>query len=391
VDHSSPPPALAGVSIVDADTHICETYDLWTSRAPAAYRARVPQVKEIDGALTWVIDGDKKMGPAFAVNTIRRDGSKGAGMDIMNWKFGDVFEAGYDPEARVAYMDSVGIRAQIAYGNLLGFGNQKGMGADEDLRLVTTQIYNDAMIDFQRETGDRVFPMALLPWWDIEASVAEAERCHAAGLRGVNTSPTPENYGFPVLADEHWSPLWEACEALHMPVNFHVGAAFDSTAWFGTGVWPTHDANSKLVFGGAQMFTSNLQILCNIIVSGMLERFPKLNIVSVESGVGWVPFMLEALDYNMRDNGVKLNLMPSEIFARQIYACSWFERRHLVHSVRSVGVDNVLFQTDFPHPVCLYPEPIKYLADVAAEFAPEERAKVFGGNAARIYNLPTAS
>ena len=147
------PPVLSGVPIVDADTHIAERYDLWTSRAPAAFKARVPQVKDVDGELSWVIDGDKKMGPAFAVSTIRRDGSKGHGASLTQWKFDEVFEGAYDVKARLAYMDSAGVTAQIAYPNLLGFGNQKSMGVDPDLRLVTTQIFNDASAEIQAASG----------------------------------------------------------------------------------------------------------------------------------------------------------------------------------------------------------------------------------------------
>jgi predicted TIM-barrel fold metal-dependent hydrolase len=384
------PPSMTGVTVIDADTHIAEVYDLWTSRAPAAYKARVPQVKEVDGEPWWFIDGDTKMGPAFAVSTIRRDGFKDRDMAFTKWKFAETFEGAHNAKARVAYMDGAGIQAQIAYPNLLGFGNQKAMGVDADLRFVTTQIYNDAMIEFQQASGDRIFPMALMPWWDIKQSVAEAERCQKAGLRGINTNTVPESHGLPVLADEHWSPLWELCSDLELPVNFHIGSGFDSAAWFGSGVWPTHATKGKLAFGGSMMFVSNLQILSNVILSGMLERFPKLNLVSVESGIGWIPFLLESLEYNMKDSGLKYDLSPFEIFRRQIYACSWFERRSLAESVRALGADNIMFETDFPHPVCLYPDALDYMADAAAELTLEDRRKVFGGNAARLYKIPVA-
>jgi predicted TIM-barrel fold metal-dependent hydrolase len=345
-------------------------------------------VKRVDGELVWVIDGDTLMGPAFPVSTIRRDGTKGFGMDIVHWKFEDVFEASYDVKARLAFMDEAGIHAHIAYPNLLGFGNQKGMKADPGLRLVTTKLYNDAMIELQRESGDRILPMALMPWWDIRECVAEAERCAAAGLRGINTASAPEAHGFPVLADEHWYPLWELCSDRKLPVNFHVGSGFDSTAWFGVGAWPTHEIRRKFAFGGAGMFLPNLQILANIIVSGMLNRFPELKLVSVESGVGWLPFVLESLEYNMRDSQIPFDLTPLEIFRRQIYACSWFERAQLAESVRALGADNVLFQTDFPHPVCLYPDPVGYIASAAERLTAEERHKFFGGNASRLYGIP---
>ena len=90
--------------------------------------------------------------------------------------------------------------------------------------MLCATIFNDAMAEFQETSGRRMFPMALLPWWDIDAAVAEVARAHALGLRGVNTNADPQNDGCPDLADRHWDPLWEACADLAMPVNFHIGA-----------------------------------------------------------------------------------------------------------------------------------------------------------------------
>ena len=140
---------------------------------------------------------------------------------------------------------------------------------------------------------------------------------------------------------------------------------------------------------GLFQFFANFQLFANIFISRWLERHPKLKLVSVESGVGWIPFMLESVEFQMREARSDYQISPSEIFARQIYACSWFERKHLFADAHKVGVDNVMFQTDFPHPVCLYPDALEYMADAAGQFTQEERAKVFGGNASRVYNIDT--
>jgi predicted TIM-barrel fold metal-dependent hydrolase len=382
------PSVLNGVTVIDADTHISEVHDLWTSRASASYKERVPQVKTVNGELIWVIDGDKRMGPAHTSCCIRRDGSKTIGMELTKMKLADVFEGAYDVEARVAYMDSVGVTAQIAYPNLLGFGNQKSMGVDPDLRLVTTQIYNDAAAEMQASSGERIFPMALMPWWDIKQSLAEAQRCHKLGLRGINTNSDPQNQGHPVLGDPHWDPLWELCSDLGLPVNFHIGGGFETTDWYGAGGWPTQDPAIKMAFGSATMPVTNYRVLTNMLLSLFLERFPKLKIVSVESGVTWIPFMLESLEYQMQDQKIKYDVPLFEIFRRQIYACTWFDRRLLPETARLLGIDNILYETDFPHPTCVYPDPMSTLVENAAGFNPEERRKVFGGNAAKLYNIP---
>jgi predicted TIM-barrel fold metal-dependent hydrolase len=139
------------------------------------------------------------------------------------------------------------------------------------------------------------------------------------------------------------------------------------------------------------LFIGNARVVVNIICSGMLDRFPELKIVSVESGSGWIPFILEALEYEMAENApqlrAELSLRPSEYFKRQIYATTWFERSDLASMVASVGEDNIMFETDFPHPTCLYPDPLKTAAENMRELSPAVRRKILGDNAAKLYHL----
>ena len=379
---------LAGVKIVDADTHITEWHDLWTSRAPASLKDRVPQVKWKDGKAHWLIDGNIDLSAwGSGASAVKKDGSKAYGISFADLQIHEIHPASYDARERIAYMDKHGIAAQIAYPNLLGFGGQKSMMVDPELRLASIQIFNDAMAEMQADSDKRIYPMALLPWWDVKASVAEAERCHAMGLRGVNMNSDPDSHGLPHLGDQHWYPLWEVCTDKSLPVNFHIGASDSSMSWYGAGLWPGHNGDVQLAYGSLMLFVGNLRVLANIFLSQFLERWPTLKICSVESGAGWVPFLLEGLEYQMVEAGMKLKHSPTEIFQRQIYVCSWFERKNFATTVRQIGTENVLFETDFPHPTCLYPETIEYMAEPIAEMTQDERQKVFGGNAERIYNL----
>ncbi len=123
----------------------------------------------------------------------------------------------------------------------------------------------------------------------------------------------------------------------------------------------------------------------------MLDRFPELKIVSVESGAGWVPFILEALEYEMEENapGLKsrLSLTPKEFFQRNIYATMWFEKANVVDVVAAVGEDNILFETDFPHPTCLFPDPLTTAARNMGALSQAAQRKILGENAARLYGL----
>ena len=301
-----------------------------------------------------------------------------------------VHPGAYDVHARVKMMDEQGIHAQIAYPNVLGFGGQRAMKVDEALRLEAIRIFNDAMADMQVQSGNRIFPMALLPWWDVERSVAEAERCLKMGLKGINIGSDPHDHGLPTLGDKHWDRLWECCTANNLPVNFHIGASDSSTSWYFASSWPDFDERQKLATGGMMLFVSNLRVMANILMSRWLERHPSLKIISVESGAGWIPYLLEALEYMSNEAGIEYKVSPTDVFKRQVYACTFFERKNFVETIRQVGVDNIMFETDFPHPACLFPDGLDYMVDAIADMTHEERFKIFSGNAARVYGIDIA-
>jgi predicted TIM-barrel fold metal-dependent hydrolase len=282
----------------------------------------------------------------------------------------------------------------VLYPNILGFGGQHAVKVDDELRLACVEIFNDAMAEFQAESGQRIFPMALLPWWDVKLAVAEIERAKRLGLRGININSDPHTFTtaggskLPDLSSEHWYPMWEACEALDMPVNFHIGASEVSMDWLGWQGWPGLHRDLRSELGGAMLFINNGRVMGNLILSGLLDRYSKLQFVSVESGIGWVPFLLEAIDYEYQEvaaNQARLRRKPSEYFKTNFYACFWFERRDLSNQIKAVGVDNVLFETDFPHPVCLYP--IDDMDKAMSGLSEAEKVKVLSGNAAKVYNI----
>jgi predicted TIM-barrel fold metal-dependent hydrolase len=157
------------------------------------------------------------------------------------------------------------------------------------------------------------------------------------------------------------------------------------------GFWGKPESPGMLAFASVNFFVNNARVLTNLILCGVLDRFPELKIVSVESGVGWIPFVLEALQYEMDETKTRYTATPKEIFQRQIYGCTWFERDSIVADARRLGINNIMFETDFPHPTCLYPGALNFLAEATSRFTPEERTKVLGGNAARVYNLPPAA
>jgi predicted TIM-barrel fold metal-dependent hydrolase len=377
--------------IIDADTHLTEPHDLWTSRAPAAIADRVPRVEDIGGDPTWMVDG-VKLGRAGASGVVAKDGTKVRGLDFFRWTIDDGHPGAHSIPARLRSMDEQGIWGQIIYPNTVGFGGQGLLNVtDEQLRLACAHIYNDAMAEMQEESGGRLMPMAVLPWWDLDAAVAEVERAEGLGLKGINTTTGPHNHGLPDLGTPHWDPLWEVCTSLHMPVNFHIGAAQSDMDWFGSVSWPSLGPDQKIGLGSAMLYLNNAGVLANLIYSGVLERHADLQVVSVESGVGWIPFFMEALDYQINEMSAEaadtLSMQPSEYFRRQIHACFWFEKRALGPVIDALGYEHLMFETDFPHPTCTYPDGVQIAEEALAGFDEHIVRSLMGDNAARLYGV----
>jgi predicted TIM-barrel fold metal-dependent hydrolase len=403
--------SLKGIKIIDVDTHLTEPADTWTARAPKEYKDLVPRV--VDPAMlpssmrsqvrdqamltqtskqsVWVVGEDTVLGPAGMGGVIDKNNDKVRGTIFIEWPMSDGAPAASFVAPRLAMMDSLGVWAQVVYPNVVGFGGQNfALIKDMKLRNLCATLWNDAMAENQEESGGRICGMALLPWWDVKTAVDEITRVHDLGLKGIAMSPDPQAVGLPDLAERYWDPVWEALEAYSMPVNFHVGASAAQRSYFGATPWPSFPDNKKLAVGSTMLQLGNARVVANMIYSGICDRFPALKIVSVESGIGWIPFFLEGLDYQARECDVELELRPSEYFRRQMYACFWFEGssgQKFINDVSAVGVDNCLFETDFPHPTCLYPEPIRHIAPTLELVDYETRRKLLSLNAAQVYNL----
>jgi predicted TIM-barrel fold metal-dependent hydrolase len=168
--------------------------------------------------------------------------------------------------------------------------------------------------------------------------------------------------------------------------------------------WLAHGGSERARLEGQLRQVSSLILLGNIrcisdlIFGGICHRFPDLKFVSVESGVGWIPGILETFDWQWRNGGVReehpeYDLLPSEYFRRQIYGCFWFERAGAEFAVEQFP-DNVLYETDFPHPTCQHPgprtpaiRPADYAESALANLSDDVLRKVLHDNAATLYGV----
>lgn len=380
--------------VVDCDSHWTEPPDLFTRLADPKDRDRVPHVEVVDGERMWVFDGEP-VGRFSAGGVIGRDGKKeSADIALYHWDFEQIHVGAHDPKVRLQVMDECGIDAQIIFPSTIGLGGEGlGQSTDPELSLRTVRLYNDAQAQIQAESNERLLPLPVMPSWNVELSAAEARRVATMGARGVNMTSDPQDIGGPDLADPAWDPFWEACTEEHLPVHFHIGASVTAETFRGKYHWPSQPPNTQLALSGTLLFIGNARVVANAIVSGVFDRYPDLKMVSVESGVGWIPFILEALDYEMAENApeefAQLKKRPSEYFPSNLYATFWFEnnRNKLPELIEAVGEDSILFETDFPHPTCLYPNPLQSVEGKLATLSPQARRKILGENARKLYRI----
>ncbi|MCW2498452.1 MAG: amidohydrolase [Frankiales bacterium] len=383
------------ILIIDADTHVVEPPDLWTSRMSVAkWGDRVPHVRWDDKAEeeAW-FSGDKRLGAAGAAA-------------MAGWheyppfhprRFSDADPATWDPKQRLAVMDEYGIHAQLLYPNIAVFDAKTIVAMkDAELQLALIQAYNDYLTEWSNFAPGRFVAITGLPFWDIDATVAEIDRCYQAGHKGVTFTQNPAYFGLPEMTDRYWDPMWRAAEERGLPINYHIASG--DLDPFSTG-HPDNGKHANYAAMGVSFFLANAATISQIITGGICHRFPDLDFVSVESGIGWIPFALEALDWQWKNCGVpqehpEYELLPSEYFARQIYGCFWFEDKSAKAAIEQLGADNFLYETDFPHPTSMSPGPAttavrpdEYLDRTFSEVDREAMGKILHGNAARIYHL----
>lgn len=388
--------------VIDTDTHYTEPPDLWTARAPARLKDRVLRVEPMpNGTEVWRI-ADETIG-GVGPQVIRRDGTKIRGLSLPNLEA--MAPGGTDPSTRLRVMDELGISAQIIYPNIVGFGATRFMDIthDDGLRDFHVTAYNDAMAELQQAGRGRLFPQAVLPLWDMEFALRELRRCREElALTGFAMTDNPGHFGQPLLADPVWDRFWATCQELALPVNFHIGSGSSAevgASWWGApregGMVAGFDG-AKAAYFSVSLFMANYRQISNLILTGILDRFPELKFVSVESGVGWIPFVIDSLEYAFDEimtleETKAFELRPSEYFQRNILACYWFEGPERIDPyLERFGADNLLFETDYPHPQSLYPRVQEKIQETLGHHDLAVQRKVLYENAQRVYGIDVA-
>jgi predicted TIM-barrel fold metal-dependent hydrolase len=367
--------------VVDADGHVCEPPDLWTTRLPAHLRARGIRLR-------W--NGDSGFDEAYFEDRLITDrglvGLGNAGSSFENLGQGTHYEeiapAGFDPRARLRVLDEEGIDVAVLYP---GLGLSLSAIENPELAVASCRIYNDWIAEYCAADRARLVGVAALPLQDPPAAAAEVRRAVAElGLRGAFARPNPPS-GVP-LHDARFTPVWEALEDLQVPLAFHPAGLWDMPG--------TSQQMAHLMAPGTHhaliLFFDDYMTLANLVYAGVLERHPGLRVAILECGGGWIAHWMDRLDEFSESYAWQLRhltLKPSEYFLRQGFVSFDPGERTMGALTRFIGSDTMIWASDFPHSDAKYPGVVAELREHTQDLTAAARAKLFGLNALRLYGL----
>ena len=380
-------PAPSRLPFVSVDDHVIEPRDLWLNRLPSKYLDVAPRLLDTDGVEMWHFDGK-----TFPLNgfTLAKDVDPSMHLDaytIEAQAHKRMRPGCYSVPERLADMDTDGVLASLCFSSWIRFTGQVLSNAkDKELGLLCIQAYNDWMIEeWCGAAPSRLIPLCIVPLWDPELGAREVERVAAKGARGISFSEGPAALGYPSLhdPDQHWAPLFDTVSEADLPLCAHVGTASTTV---GPG-WVGDDAPQHVL---VMLMPLNAQIaMIDWLLSGVFVHHPKLKLVLSEGGIGWIPYTLERADYTWRHRHWRDSILteaPSSYFRDHIYGC-FIDDVHGVKSLDSIGVDNVMMESDYPHSDSTWPHSSEIAARTLADVDDETRYKLTIGNASRLFRF----
>ena len=371
---------MAGYRVISSDNHVFEPPDLWTSRIEPRFRDRAPHIVRFEDGSDWfVCDGRKgaHMGAGAQLGVRFEDPEKLTRRDV----FENVQPGGYIPEEHVKDMDADGIDAAVIYPTA---GLQLFTVPDTELLSAVFSTYNDWLAEFCKPYPSRLKGIAMLNVDDVQSGVRELERSAKIGLAGAMiTSYPPEGAGYD---SPEYEPLWAAAQDLEMPLGLHV-----ATNRPGPGQMVSIESMKPSFATNTDHWVR--MSLSDMIFSGVFERYPKLQVGAVEFEVSWIPHFLDRMDYRytqaVQGDGwhrFEEDMLPSDYFHRNVFV--GFQEDAVGIRLRDIiGADNLLWGSDYPHAESTFPRSRQILEEILADCTEEEKAKIAGENAARIYNL----
>ena len=376
---------MASYRIISSDDHVVEPADLWTTRAEARFRDRAPLITRMPGDTTdwWYCDGVKGMHMGI--------GSQ-AGLrfeEPEKLRFAGSFEeqrpGGYIPEEHIKDMDVDGIDVSILYPSV-GLTLYSTV-PDTELLTSIFRTYNDWIGEYCQPFPDRLKAIGMLNIDVVDDGIKELERCAKMGFAGAMITvypPEDRSYDSP-----EYDRLWATAQDLGMPLSLHIGTNRPA---------PGNEFSDVETI--APSFFANVDhwvrmSLGHLIFSGVFERYPKLMIGSIEMELSWIPHFLDRIDYTytQRPPGEKYgwhryeeDMLPSDYFHRNVFL-GFQEDGIGIKDRHLIGVDQIMWGSDYPHPETTFPKSQQIIEELLADCTDEEKAKIAGENAAKLYNV----
>ena len=365
-------------TIISADSHVIEVPDLWEKGLPSPFKERAPRAYFDEGRDAWMF-GSPEVQPQ-AVGGLFMAGQRPD--NLQNFRkagFSVARPGGWDPIERMKDMEQDGVSGEVLYPSL-------GLGLycveEATLQEALFRTYNDWLIDYCAKALDRLFGIALISVYDIDHAVAEMERCKKQEMVGTMIWQVPHK-SLP-FHSEHYERYWAAAQDLEMPVHLHILTGFGESM---------HRQKAKGMVRyriGVNQTREIEDALFDFIFSGVLERYPKLKIVSVENEIGWIPFWLGQCDKAFRRHrhaeSLPIDKAPSEYFNRQVYA-TFFNDRVGGRLFSWWGCDNCMWSNDYPHQNSTWPNSRDVIARDMDHLAAADRTKLLNSNVRKLYNL----
>jgi predicted TIM-barrel fold metal-dependent hydrolase len=374
---------------ISADCH-CDLIwlppDLFKSEAPQALKDKMPYVKEGPDGKVWVADNGAQFGLAGGVGASGTKYMKGTQHRVDKMAEAGLYEDHKtqglrrpgDPHLRVKDMDRDGVDAEVIYGILAAAAKLKDRAASNEM----LRIFNDFMHDFCRHYPHRHIGLANIPFGDIDAAVAEVHRAAKLGFKGLELSCS---WDMEPMWHPLWEPLWQAINEVQLPLHFHTFPAVN----------PEERAKHSgltlraMTYSTLCLFQMTLgKILTAMMGAAVFERYPNVRVVFGESGIGWIPYVLDRMDFEWQDQyqDLKLKMKPSEYWRRQCKATFQFDRigNKLIDDM---GVETLMWGSDYPHPDGVWPESVKYIDEQFGHLPPAVKHKMVCENAGKFYGL----
>ncbi len=374
----------ASYGFISVDDHVPEPPDLWTSRLDATrWGDRIPHVeRQSDGSERWFVDGRPLSLPGVAlVGAAMPDRTR----EPQRWD--EVPRVAASPSERLRAMDVDGVDYSVLYPTVSGLaGETFGSLTDPELELACVRAYNDWIVEEWAAASQRYVPQCIVPLAPIDAAVGEMQRAARLGHRGLVYPAAPMMLrDLPHINEPDYDPIWATCQDLDWPVCFHAGSAKATQ-------FPAYEGFSPGLAAAMEGITrpaSSILVVANFLYSRILSRFPRLKVVFAETSLAWGAYELELADHQFERQRLHMEgyeHTPSELFHRQCYFTGWFDRTG-VQTRSYIGIDNILWSSNFPLATSTWPESGAFIERCFAGVPEPERQQMLWGNAARLYHL----